>query len=115
MSENFQSRYGQESDGTPRGCPDDMYPWDVTYDGIAIPTLEEFKAAVYHNCLNLPISWYFNPEDEGGEFVLIWVMPRKSARTWSLKLSPGFDRAEVEHWLEAWTREVAANHYGWTE
>jgi hypothetical protein len=110
----FQSRYGQEYDGTPKGCPDGMYPWDVDYAEQAHATFDEFKAHQRPDSLNLPISWYFNPADEGGEFVLVYVMPRKYGKTWSVRLAPGFDRAEVEAWLEDWTHEVAAQHYGWT-
>lgn len=99
-----------------RGCPDDMYPWDVDYAGEVVTTFEKFKAQCYYDCLNLPISWYFQPPDECDEygFELVWVMPRKYGKTWSLRLAPGFDRGEVEAWLEEWTREVAAAHYGWT-
>ena len=100
----------------PAGCPDGMYPWDVDYPGAVIATFEEFKSAAYHDSLNLPISWYFNPPDESDEygFELTFVMPRKYGKTWSLRLAPGFDRAEVEAWLEDWTHGVAAEHYGWT-
>lgn len=117
MSEFFQSRYGQRSDGSPQNCPDGMYPWDVDYEGSggAYLTFEAFKAATYHDSLNIPISWYFNPDDEDGEFVLVYVMPRKYGKTWSMRLAPGFDRAEVEAWLEEWTKQVARRHYGWTE
>lgn len=111
----FESRYGQEFDGSQRGCPDRMYPWDVDYPGETYATFEKFKADVRHDTLNLPISWYFDPEDEGGKFVLVYVMPRKYGKTWSMVLAPGFDRAEVEEWLETWTRQVAAEHYGWVQ
>lgn len=107
------SRYGLDYNGEPRGCPSAMYPWDVDFDGDTFVTLEDLQDAVYHDSLNLPISWYFNPADEGGEFVLVFVMPRKYGKTWSMKLTPGFDRSAVEDWLESWTREVAARHYGW--
>ena len=104
-----ETRYGDDFDG-PRGCPEPMYPWDVDYEGEVVGTLEEFKSRCYHDSLNLPISWYFSPEG----FELVWVMPRKNGKTWSLRLAPGFDRAEVEQWLEDWTHKVAAAHYGWT-
>lgn len=114
-AQHFQSRYGQDSDGAPVGCPDGMYPWDVDYEGDIYSTFAEFKSAAYYDPLNLPISWYFNPADEGGEFVLVYVMPRKYGKTRSMRLAPGFDRAEVEAWLEDWTKQVASQHYGWVD
>lgn len=111
----FQSRYGQAYDGEPQGCPEDMYPWELDFPGVVYPTFASFKEAASYDSLNLPISWWFYPEDEGGEFVLVFVMPRKYGKTWGQRLAPGFDRAEVEAWLEDWTREFAANHYGWTD
>lgn len=118
MSE-FESRYGVDLyDGGPRSCPDGMYPWDVDYPADEVnQTFEGFRteAEFQQDSLNLPISWIFKPEDEGGEFELVFTCPRKNGRTWSLRLAAGFDRAEVEEWLETWTRQVAAHHFGWVD
>ena len=109
------SRYGIDpyNDGKPNECPENMYPWDVDYpEEDAYETFEGFKANVRYDSLNLPVSWWF--DSDTGVFTLVWVMPRKGGRTWSVSLAPGYDRNEVEQWLEDWTKSFAAYHYRWT-
>ena len=114
------SRYGTDYSGQPNGCPRLMYPWDVSYDdGDVYKSFEQFKEDVSYDSLNIPVSWYFNPDDEDeydpGVFTLVFTMPRKGGSTWCMKLAPGYDRAEVEEWLEQWTKEFAREYYGWSD
>lgn len=119
---DFVSRYGTDHNGQPEGCPDGMYPWDVKYQDQVVDTLDDLKEQAYFDSLNVPISWFFYPEDaeENGELAgrleLVWVMPRKYGDTWSIQVKAGgYDRAEAEAWLDEFSREAAAEWFGWTE
>lgn len=102
-----------------RGCPDGMYPLDVYYETNEFDTFEELKdnAERGSNVLNVPLSWYFTPdEDDDGEqakrFTLVFAMPRKDLRTWSVSTTQ-FDRPVVEQWLKEWIPTQFAEWFGW--
>lgn len=116
MSDFIKTRYGYEHDGEPRGCPENMYPlFDPTYDETRYDTFQEFKEAAFYDSLNVLFGWWFHSEEDGGEFVMMWIMPRKGGNSWAARLKPGYDREEVEDWVEKFSKEAAAHHFGWRD
>lgn len=109
---------------TIEGCPEGMYPLDLDYEPEVCDTFESLREGAERasNILNLPLSWYFSghendedaDEDEKPSFTLVFVMPRKSNRTWGVR-TYNFDHAEVQAWLDTWVRGEINTWFGWTE
>lgn len=98
------------------GCPEGMYPMDLTYEPEEYETFQELTedAERASNILNLPISWWFqeDTEDEERRFTLVFIMPRKQNSTWGMTTTY-FDRVEVQAWLDTWIPAQMAEWFGW--
>lgn len=102
-----------------KGCPEGMYPLDLTYPAeYVFDTLEGFTAEAERasNILNVPLSWWFDDNEHGDGLTLIFAMPRKNLSTWAIKLrSVGDRRDEVEAWLRDFTKKEMTVWFGWEE
>lgn len=109
------------------GCPDGMYPMDSDYGPEDYSSLTEFidAAEAASNSLNFPISWYLYDEnhedwrkyesDEERNFKLVFLMPRKYGKTWSIRLVGDFDSDALMGWLRSWIRAQSNTWFGFTE
>lgn len=103
-------------------CPEGMYPMESEY----VTDCETFAALREHaeqasDSLNFPIGWTLYDEstedwgafgdEERRSFELVFLMPRKYGKTWSIRTAV-FDRPEVEAWLSTWLRGQVDRWYG---
>jgi len=71
------------------------------------------RAEAGSDVLNFPISWYVTL-DETDKFEVVFLMPRKYGKTWSL-YTHVFDADEAVAWVKDFTRQAAEEWYGWNE
>lgn len=98
-------------------CPEGMYPLDCdsVCDKASLKDLIE-HCEVSSDILNLPLSWFLFPGDENEEryFQVVFVMPRKYCRTWSVRTN-NFDTEESVAWVKEFTKQAATEWFGWDE
>lgn len=111
------------------GCPEGMYPMDVDYPNECenFADIKE-EAEKMSGFLNFPISWYMTDKLSDCElkwnvthpdnlielerwFKLVFLMPRKYGKTWSLQ-TQNFDSEEVKAWLKEWIPQQLSAWYG---
>jgi hypothetical protein len=99
-----------------------MYPMSVDYPESIHDNFADFKAEAEaaSDCLNFPISWTFRDSDDEDMFddpfffELVFLLPRKYGKTWSIRLEgDNFDREEIQTWIDTWLKGEVMHWYGW--